>query len=322
MTALAAGPSPRGRRVACPLFIVAHIKIDWAIYSSFTISSSSIHRRGVLEQGVQRARTGRNGRTMAFALTVAHLARDFKSGKCRAENVFLLRSQSLQLPARCDLGDPGYVRKRGARGNQVTENHGFLQSLDAIDFAGQGHSSEHHNFLETGSRDEAGALHGPFLVMPSNCVLAVADFWLDTLGRIRRPAQKCERWSARGSSMGTMANSAKSLSTFMHNLQALGGDSVLLAELEAPHVSRSRATATCRPWSLQRTSQHLRDDDLDVCLSLISTHGCGKRSEFRRLGTLHFLFAGNAKDVVGHERPTRASPALTKVPPWTRKCLP
>ena len=137
--------------------------------------------------------------------------------------------------------------------------------------------------------------------MPKSCVLAVAIFGFVPLAT-SPPSGSIWALVCSSTSLGTIAPSANSLSPRCGDLQALGQRLVRPAEVELVHHRARQQVGVARRLDLH-LPQHLADDDLDVLVVDLDALAAVHVLNFAGQVLLHGLFAGDAQDVVRHERP-------------------
>ena len=103
-------------------------------------------------------------------------------------------------------------------------------------------------------------------------------------------------------SIGTIAPSSKSLSPFSAIFRHLANSLVGGAELELVHHAAGQQGGVADRLDAD-LAQHLGDDDLDVLVVDLHPLAAVDVLDFAGEVLLHGLLAGDAEDVVGHQRP-------------------
>ena len=136
--------------------------------------------------------------------------------------------------------------------------------------------------------------------MPSNCVLAVAGLGLVPLDG-SPPSASIWALTCSRASLGTIVPAAKSLSPLSRDLHALRQVLVHRAELELVHHAAGQQAGVADAFDAH-LPQHLGDDDLDVLVVDFDALAAVDVLDFADQILLHGFFAGDAEDVVRHQR--------------------
>ena len=155
-------------------------------------------------------------------------------------------------------------------------------------------------FLEAGGRDEARALHGG-LGDAQELRAGGGGLGLDALGR--RAAQGLDLGVRLVQGLDRHDRPLGEVAVaLVRDLLALGQFLVHGIELEAIHDRAGQEGRVAEALHAD-LPQHLRDDDLDVLI--VDLHALAAVDVLDLAGqiVLHGLFARDAEDVVGHERP-------------------